>query len=183
MQDLLCLPPFNNLGLIIIDEEHESTYKSGMNPKYSAIEVAEKRCEQLGGAYLVKGGSATPSLESYYKAKSENIKLINLKERVNNKALPEVKVIDMREELNNGNTSIFSEELYYSIDKNLKENKQTILFLNRRGYSTFVSCRQCGYVVKCNSCDISMTYYMTENKLKCHYCGLAINPPNLCPHM
>ncbi|NMA87438.1 MAG: primosomal protein N' [Tissierellia bacterium] len=171
--------PFNNLGLIIIDEEHESTYKSGMNPKYSAIEVAEKRCEQLG-AYLVKG-SATPSLESYYKAKSENIKLINLKERVNNKALPEVKVIDMREELNNGNTSIFSEELYYSIDKNLKENKQTILFLNRRGYSTFVSCRQCGYVVKCNSCDISMTYYMTENKLKCHYCGLAINPPNLCP--
>ena len=171
--------PFNNLGLIIIDEEHESTYKSAMNPKYSAIEVAEKRCEQVG-AYLVKG-SATPSIESYYRAKEGNIGLINLKERVNNKALPEVKIIDMREELNKGNTSIFSEELYYAIDKNLKENKQTILFLNRRGYSTFVSCRQCGYVVKCNSCDISMTYYMTENKLKCHYCGLAINPPNICP--
>ena len=171
--------PFNNLGLIIIDEEHESTYKSGMNPKYSTIEVAEKRCEQLG-AYLVKG-SATPSIESYFKAKNGDIKLINLDKRVNNKKMPDVKIIDMREELNKGNTSIFSEELYYAIEKNLKDKRQTILFLNRRGYSTFVSCRQCGYVVKCNSCDISMTYYMAENKLKCHYCGLAINPPKLCP--
>ncbi|NMB08797.1 MAG: primosomal protein N' [Tissierellia bacterium] len=171
--------PFNNLGLIIIDEEHEATYKSSMNPKYSAISVAEKRCEQLG-AYLVKG-SATPSIESYYKAKNGSIKLVSLKERINNKKLPEINIIDMRDELTKGNKSIFSEELYYSIEKNLMKKKQTILFLNRRGYSTFVSCRQCGYVVKCNSCDISMTYYMKENKLKCHYCGLAINPPNICP--
>ena len=171
--------PFNNLGLIIIDEEHETTYKSSMNPKYSALEVAEKRCEQLG-AYLVKG-SATPSIESYYRAKTGDLRLLNLNERINNKALPEVKIIDMREELQMGNVSIFSRELYRAIEKNLKDKKQTILFLNRRGYSTFVSCRQCGYVVKCNSCDISMTYYMKENKLKCHYCGLAINPPNICP--
>ena len=171
--------PFNNLGLIIIDEEHETTYKSSMHPKYSALEVAEKRCDQLG-AYLVKG-SATPSVESYYRAKTGELRLLNLNERINNKALPKVKIIDMREELQKGNMSIFSNELYKAIEKNLKDKKQTILFLNRRGYSTFVSCRQCGYVVKCNSCDISMTYYMKENKLKCHYCGLAINPPNICP--
>lgn len=171
--------PFANLGLIIIDEEHETTYKAGMNPKYTAIQVAEKRCDQLN-AYLVKG-SATPSIESYYKAEEGDLKLINLRERINKKDLPEVRIIDMREELKGGNTSIFSLELYDAIRDNLKENKQTILFLNRRGYSTFVSCRQCGYVVKCNSCDISMTYYMRENKLKCHYCGLAVNPPHICP--
>ena len=171
--------PFDNLGLIIIDEEHETTYKSSMNPKYSAIEVAEKRCEQFG-AYLVKG-SATPSIESYYKAETGNLKLLSLGERINNRNLPEVKIIDMRNELQSGNTSMFSTELYNAIEENLNNKKQTILFLNRRGYSTFVSCRQCGYVVKCNSCDISMTYYMRENKLKCHYCGLAINPPDICP--
>ncbi|WP_223376054.1 primosomal protein N' [Schnuerera sp. xch1] len=171
--------PFTNLGLIIIDEEHETTYKSSMNPKYHAIEVAEKRCE-LSGAYLVKG-TATPSIDSYYRSKSENIKLLELKSRVNNSKLPDVKIIDMREELNDGNKSIFSKELYMGIEKNLRQGKQTILFLNRRGYSTFVSCRNCGYVVKCNECSISMTYHMKDNKLKCHYCGLSIKPPKVCP--
>lgn len=172
--------PFNNLGLIIIDEEHETTYKSSMNPKYNTIEVAEKRCEQVGG-YLVKG-SATPSLESYYKSKNEDVKLLNLDKRINNKRLPKVDIIDMREELNQGNKSIFSRDLYNEIDRNLKNKKQTILFLNRRGYSTFISCRECGYVVECNECDISMTYHMKDNKLKCHYCGLAVNPPKICPN-
>lgn len=171
--------PFNNLGLIIIDEEHENTYKSSMNPKYDAIEVAEKRCEQIGG-YLVKG-SATPSMESYYRSQKGEIRLINLDKRINNRKLPKVKIIDMRQELNMGNKSIFSRELYEAIDENLKKGRQTILFLNRRGYSTFISCRQCGYVVKCNECSISMTYHMKDNKLKCHYCGLAINPPKICP--
>ncbi|MCF6466434.1 primosomal protein N' [Clostridium sp. Cult2] len=171
--------PFNNLGLIIIDEEHESTYKSTMNPKYDAIEVAEKRCEQVGG-FLVKG-SATPSLESYYRSINGDIKLLNLKKRINDKKLPDVKIVDMREELSSGNKSIFSRELYEAIDENLRAGKQTILFLNRRGYSTFVSCRQCGYVVKCNECSISMTYHFKEDKLKCHYCGLAIDPPKVCP--
>lgn len=171
--------PFNNLGLIIIDEEHESTYKSGMSPKYNAIEVAEKRCEQLG-AYLVRG-SATPSVDSYYKSQNNDIVLLELKERINGKKLPDIKVIDMREELNDGNNTIFSRELYNSIKLNLMNGKQTILFLNRRGHSTFVSCRKCGYVVKCNECSVAMTYHLKENKLKCHYCGLAINPPKICP--
>lgn len=171
--------PFTNLGLIIIDEEHESTYKSSMNPKYDTIEVAEKRCEQLG-AFLVQG-SATPSIESYYRSRKGDTKLLNLKKRVKDKKLPEVKIVDMREELKLGNKSIFSKELYEAIDENLKVGNQTILFLNRRGYSTFVSCRQCGYVVICSECSISMTYHLGDNKLKCHYCGLAINPPKICP--
>lgn len=171
--------PFNNLGLIIIDEEHESTYKSSMSPKYDAIEVAKKRCEQVGG-YLVRG-SATPSVESYYECEKKDIMLLSLDKRINNKKLPDIKIVDMREELNSGNNTIFSRELYNSIKENLENKKQTILFLNRRGYSTFVSCRKCGYVIKCNECSISMTYHLHENKLKCHYCGSTIIPPKVCP--
>lgn len=171
--------PFKNLGLIIIDEEHESTYKSSMNPKYNAIEVAQKRCEQVG-AYLVRG-SATPSVESYYQSKENNIRLLTLKNRINNKKLPHIEVVDMREELNSGNNTIFSRQLYNSIKENLEKKKQTILFLNRRGYSTFVSCRKCGYVIKCNACSISMTYHLKENRLKCHYCGAVKVPPKICP--
>lgn len=171
--------PFKKLGLIIIDEEHEATYKSSQNPKYNTVEVAAKRVD-IENAFLVMG-SATPSLETYYNSLNGNLRLLELQERINKYALPEVIVVDMREELSNGNKSIFSEELYDSICKNLKNGKQTILFLNRRGFSTFVSCRNCGYVVKCDNCDISMTYHKNMNKLRCHYCGLAINPPNICP--
>lgn len=171
--------PFKNLGIIIIDEEHESSYKSSQNPKYSTLEVAAKRVDIEKGFLVV--GSATPSLETYYNSLNGSLKLLELDERVNKYPLPEVIVVDMREELNNGNKSIFSEELYNAIDENLKNGKQTILFLNRRGFSTFVSCRNCGYVVKCTNCDISMTYHRNINKLRCHYCGLAISPPNVCP--
>jgi len=171
--------PFKNLGIIIIDEEHEATYKSSQNPKYNTIEVAAKRVD-IEKAFLIMG-SATPSLETYYNSLNGNFKLLELQERINQFSLPEVTVVDMREELNNGNKSIFSKDLYESIDENLNNGKQTILFLNRRGFSTFVSCRNCGYVVKCNSCDISMTYHRNMNKLRCHYCGLAISPPNICP--
>lgn len=171
--------PFSNLGLIIIDEEHETTYKSSMNPKYDTLRVAEKRCEQLKASLVI--GSATPSIESYYKGENGHFKMLNLNKRATNQKLPLVKVVDMREELSSGNRSIFSKELYQAIHKNLENGKQTILFLNRRGYSTFISCRQCGYVVKCSKCSISMTYHLRENRLKCHYCGLAINPPNICP--
>ena len=171
--------PFQNLGLIIIDEEHETTYKSSQNPKYNTIEVAGKRCD-IESAFLVLG-SATPSLESYYNSKTDDLVLLELDERVNNYKLPLVKVIDMRDELNNGNKSMFSESLYNSINLNLKNGKQIILFLNRRGFSTFVSCRKCGYVVKCTSCDISMTYHKNINRLRCHYCGLSILPPSTCP--
>ncbi len=171
--------PFENLGLIVIDEEHESTYKSSQNPKYDTIELASKRVD-IEGATLVLG-SATPSLESYHKALNGHMKLLELEERANKSTLPKLKIIDMREELNDGNKSIFSRELYQAMDHTLKQKKQIILFLNRRGFSTFVSCRNCGYVVKCNSCDISMTYHRNINKLRCHYCGLTEGPPSICP--
>lgn len=172
--------PFKRLGLIVIDEEHESTYKSSQNPKYETIEVASKRVDLEDDALLVLG-TATPAMETYYKALKGDIKLLELMDRVNDMDLPKVKLVDMREELRMGNKSIFSESLYEEIEKTLENNKQIILFLNRRGFSTFISCRECGYVVKCNSCDISMTYYRNINKLRCHYCGDTENVPTTCP--
>lgn len=171
--------PFKNLGLIIIDEEHENTYKSSQNPKYDTIDVAEKRCE-LENSILVLG-TATPSIETYYKAQKGEYELLELKQRANKQELPEVILVDMRDELNSGNKSIFSRALYNEIKANLENKKQTILFLNRRGFSTFVSCRNCGYVVKCKYCDISMTYHRNIDKLRCHYCGETKDTPNVCP--
>ena len=171
--------PFNNLGLIIIDEEHETTYKSGQNPKYDTIEVAKKRADLEGGTLVM--GTATPSLETYYKAQKGQVILLNMMNRVTANELPKVTLVDMREELNNGNKSIFSMELHKAIEENLNNKKQTILFLNRRGFATFVSCRNCGYVCKCKDCDISMTYHRNINKLRCHYCGITENTPEVCP--
>lgn len=171
--------PFNNLGLIIIDEEHETTYKSGQNPKYDTIEVAKKRAD-LENASLIMG-TATPSLETYYKAQKGEIKLLEMMNRVSQRDLPTVTLVDMREELNVGNKSIFSMELREAIEENLKNNKQTILFLNRRGFATFVSCRKCGYVCICKDCDVSMTYHRNIDKLRCHYCGVTENTPDVCP--
>ncbi len=171
--------PFKNLGLIVIDEEHETSYKSSMNPKYDTIEVAEKRCELDNATLLL--GSATPSIETYYRAKKKDLVLLNLKNRVNNRKMPSINVIDMRDELEKGNKSILSKKLYSSIKKNIYNNKQTILFLNRRGFSTFVSCRKCGHVIKCNKCDISLTYHKSKELLECHYCGLTKKLPKICP--
>jgi primosomal protein N' (replication factor Y) len=171
--------PFNNLGLILIDEEHEDTYKSSQNPKYDTIEVALKRCE-LEDSILVMG-SATPSVETYYHTLNGKFKLLELKNRATKNTLPEVVLVDMRDELQQGNRSIFSTILYEELKKNLENNKQSILFLNRRGFSTFISCRSCGYVVKCDNCDISMTYHRNINKLRCHYCGVTETPPQVCP--
>lgn len=171
--------PFKNLGLIVIDEEHETTYKSSQNPKYNTIELAGKRVD-IENAYLVLG-SATPSLESYYNSLNNEMVLLELKDRVNDYSLPKVNVIDMRDELDKGNKSIFSEKLFDSLEKNLNNGKQAILFLNRRGFSTFVSCRKCGYVVKCQSCDVSMTYHKNINRLRCHYCGISTITPKICP--
>lgn len=171
--------PFKNLGLIIIDEEHETSYKSSMNPKYNTIEVAEKRCEIEGVSLLL--GSATPSIETYYRAQKGEIKLLTLFKRANKKELPPIEIIDMKDELDKGNKSIFSVSLYRSIKENLEKKKQTILFLNRRGFSTFISCRKCGYVAKCKNCDISLTYHRSKHILQCHYCGLGKVPPIICP--
>ena len=171
--------PFSDLGVIIIDEEHDSSYKSSMNPKYDTIAVAQKRCEIEGGVLLL--GSATPSMETYYQATKGDIELLTLPDRANQKELPPMDVVDMKEELQIGNKSIFSRKLYEGIIRNLKNKQQTILFLNRRGFSTFVSCRACGYVAKCDSCDISLTYHNSSNNLRCHYCGLSKQVPKTCP--
>lgn len=171
--------PVKNLGIVIIDEEHDTSYKSGQSPYYHAREVAEKLCE-LNNATLVLG-SATPDISTYYKAKAGKIGLIELKNRTNNKDLPETKIIDMREELVTGNKTIFSKALYDEIKENLARKEQTILFLNRRGYSTFVSCRKCGFVAKCRNCNIALTYHMDSNSLECHYCGAKFKNPDVCP--
>lgn len=171
--------PFKNLGLIIIDEEHESTYKSSQNPKYQTIDVAKKRVE-LEDAFLILG-TATPSLETYNSALNNEIKLLELHKRANKLSLPEVILVDMREELKDGNKSIFSQSLYEEMINTLNNKKQIILFLNKRGFSSFVSCRNCGYVVKCKSCEISMTYYKRIQKLRCHYCGETEEVPHICP--
>ncbi|MBU3107225.1 primosomal protein N' [Clostridium gasigenes] len=170
--------PARNLGLIIIDEEHENTYKSEQNPKYQTREVAEF-LSRLKGCKVIFG-SATPSIESYYRAISGEMKLIELNNRVDKKPMPKMQIVDMRNELKSGNMSIFSKELYNSVNEALKNKEQIILFLNRRGFSTFVSCRGCGYVFKCPNCDISMTYHK-NGFLVCHYCGKTEKQPKICP--
>jgi len=171
--------PVKNLGIIIIDESHDSSYKSDMTPRYNAKDLARYICKQ-NNCVLIEG-SATPDIVDYYKAKSGKMELLELNNRANNASLPEVEIVDMRNELAKGNRSMFSEKLRDEIENNLKKKKQTILFLNRRGYSTFVMCRDCGYTVKCPNCDITLTYHMYENKLKCHYCGYVQGPIKNCP--
>ena len=170
--------PVKKLGLIIIDEEHENTYKSEQNPKYQTREVAEFLSRIKGCKVIL--GSATPSIESYYRAISGEIKLIELNNRVDKSPMPEMEIVDMRNELKSGNMSIFSRALYNSVNEALSKKEQIVLFLNRRGFSTFVSCRGCGYVFKCPECDISMTYHK-NGFLVCHYCGKSAKQPKVCP--
>lgn len=171
--------PFENIGIIIIDEEHETTYKSDqLSPKYDAREIAEKLSELYGCTVVL--GSATPSIKSYYKAVNNEYELCRLNNRVNN-SFPDIEIVDMRLELAKKNFSVFSDKLSSAIKKNIENKEQTILFLNRRGYSTFVSCRECGYVMTCKNCNVSYTYHKGINKLSCHYCGSSINVPDVCP--
>ncbi len=171
--------PFNNLKMIIIDESHDSSYEFHDNLKYDTIEVAINRMKNRGKVLL---GSATPSVESYFYAKKNFYNLCQLKNRAKKGALmPETQIVDMREELVMGNISIFSRELKDEISKKLKNNEQIILFLNRRGFSNFISCRSCGEVIKCDDCDISMTYHKAKNRLICHYCGKTKALPKVCP--
>ena len=172
--------PVKNLGIIIIDEEHDSSYKSEASPKYNAKEVAKKIAKEANIPLLL--GSATPDLTTYYNAKeTKKITLLELTKRANNSNLPKVEIVDLKQELANGNRSMLSNDLYQAIEQNLKDKLQTILFLNRRGYSTFIMCRNCGYTVKCKNCNISMTYHSYENKLKCHYCGYEEKLVKTCP--
>lgn len=171
--------PIQNLGLIIIDEEHDSSYKSETNPRYNAKELATFITKQNKIPLLL--GSATPDMGTYYKALNGKIELLQLTKRANESALPDVEIVDLRQELANGNRSILSTKLYSAIEENLKNKKQTILFLNRRGYSTFVMCRDCGHTVQCKNCNITMTYHSKGNKLKCHYCGHEQKNVTECP--
>ena len=171
--------PLENIGVIIIDEEHDSSYKSETVPKYDAKEIAKKIAKENNCPLVL--GSATPDLNTYYKAKQGNIKLLELTKRANNSDLPTVQIVDLKTELANGNRSMLSIALHNAIEKNLEEKRQTILFLNRRGFSTFIMCRECGYTVKCKNCNISLTYHQYENKLKCHYCGYEQNVVTVCP--
>ena len=171
--------PCSNLGVIIIDEEHDSSYKSESSPRYSAKEVAEKIASNNLVPLVL--GSATPDLRTFYDTENGNTTLLKLTKRANNSSLPSVEVVDLKFELATGNRSMISNLLYSEIEKNLKEKKQTILFLNRRGYSTFIMCRNCGYTLKCPNCNISLTYHITKNILKCHYCGHTQRPVNVCP--
>ena len=171
--------PVQNLGIIIIDEEHDTSYKSEATPKYNAIEIANKIAKEVKIPIVL--GSATPDIATYYKAQEGKITKLELTKRANNSNLPKIEIIDLKQELANGNRSMLSFELYKSIDENLKKQYQTILFLNRRGYSTFIMCRDCGYTVKCKNCNISMTYHSFEKKLKCHYCGYEEPIVTICP--
>lgn len=193
--------PIQNIGIIIIDEEHDSSYKSESTPKYNAKEIAEL-ISKVNKCPLVLG-SATPDLTTFYRTKEEhslntalskdddlkakketttdNIELLKLTKRANNSNLPDVEVIDLKQELANGNRSMLSVDLYSAIEENLKNKLQTILFLNRRGYSTFIMCRDCGYTVKCPHCNISLTYHKYGNTLKCHYCGHEEKVVTTCP--
>ena len=171
--------PVKDLGIVIIDEEHDSSYKSEMSPRYDAKEVARYLCKNANIPLVL--GSATPDIDTFYKAKNEEIMLLELSKRANEAELPDIDIIDLRLELAKGNKSMISTRLYEEIEKNLKEKKQTILYLNRRGFSTFVMCRNCGYTVKCKNCNINLTYHSNKNKLKCHYCGYEENIVKECP--
>lgn len=176
--------PFSNLGLIIMDEEHETSYKQEESPKYHARDVAIHRAHQHNAVVIL--GSATPSLESYYAARSQANDefmptLLEIHGRALGSELPAVEIIDMREELKEGNRSMFSRPLHQAIEDRLEKKQQTVLLLNRRGHSTFVMCRTCGYVAECPNCDISLTYHQRSNSLRCHYCGHAEPAPQICP--
>lgn len=172
--------PFDNIGIIILDEEHETSYKSETSPRYHAIDIAAKRAETESSVLLL--ASATPSVCEYYGAKSGKYRLFEMTKRYNDGAMPRVDIVDMRGELFNlHNHSPISIKLQSEIRKNLESGQKTILFLNRRGYSTFVSCRQCGEVIKCPECDIALTYHKRVDSLSCHYCGYTQRNVTVCP--
>ncbi len=172
--------PLPRLGLIIIDEEHENSYKQDNQPRFHARETALMRC-RLSGAKLLLG-SATPAIESFYKAENGEYRLVQLRDRYYPAPPPQIEIVDMREQLRCGNRSIFSQQLVSAIDRALNRREQTALFINRRGYYSFYSCRSCGEAVYCPHCNIAMAYHKDKNLLCCHYCGMSMALPEVCPH-
>lgn len=171
--------PVQDVGLIIIDEEHDSSYLSESNPRYQTHEVAKFRAHYNGCNLLL--GSATPSIETYYYARSGAYDLIELPHRVNRRAMPEIQIVDMCKELSDGNPGIFSRALDDALAACVEKGEQAIIFINRRGYSSYVMCRKCGYVAKCEQCDVSLVYHKDENVLKCHYCNNRYAMLDVCP--
>ena len=171
--------PLENLGVIILDEEHDSSYFSETAPRYNTFDVAHMRAKTNGCKLVL--GSATPSVDTYKRAQEGEFSLIRLEKRINQRPLPEILIADMRREVRRGNNSAFSSVLKEEIEKCLSAEKQAILFLNRRGYSQTVICKECGYVAKCEACDVSLTYHRDEDCLKCHYCGAKYGMLSACP--
>ena len=171
--------PLDDIGLIVIDEEHEGTYKSDHNPKYDTIDVAYKRASHSGAVLIL--GSATPGVVSYYRAKTGVYELICMDERIGSSEMPELEIVDMRKEALMGNFDVLSNQLKEEIDSTLSAGEQTILFLNRRGFSTQVLCPDCGYKMSCDDCGITLTYHKANNALVCHYCGKKQPLPGNCP--
>ena len=171
--------PVENLGIIIIDEEHESSYIQDNMPRYDARMIARIRARNNNAVCLL--GSATPSIESYYKAEAGIYKLLELTERANKKLPPTIQIVDMANEIKTGNYSLFSRVLKNGIIDRLNKKEQVILLMNKRGYSSFVMCRECSHVIKCPHCDVSLTYHKVDDKLKCHYCGYEIDNVKICP--
>jgi primosomal protein N' (replication factor Y) len=171
--------PIQNLGLIVMDEEQEHTYKSERTPRYNAKDVARFRAKYNGALFLM--GSATPSIETYSLAKSGKYVLCELNERFGDTPLPEVICVDMKREMRLGNKTPISETLKELIKSNIENKKQTILLINRRGYNTFIACNECGHIITCPNCSISLTYHSFNNRLMCHYCGYSKRLDNICP--
>lgn len=171
--------PLSDIGLIIMDEEHESTYKSDRNPKYDTVDIAIKRLIYYKGVFIA--GSATPSVVSRHRAEEGIYKYLHLSKRYNGRKLPPVELVDMREELIKGNRGPFSGKLYKAMEETLNEGMQVILFLNRRGYASSVSCMNCGHTIKCPECEIPLTYHKEDGKGVCHYCGKRYDLPDICP--
>lgn len=171
--------PIENLGMIILDEEHDLSYKSDTTPRYHVKDIAGYLAKKNKIPFVT--GSATPDVSDFYEAKTGKTKLLTLSKRANEAPLPKVDVIDLREEMIQGNKSMISRKLYEEIKQNIEKKQQTILFLNRRGFSTFVMCRDCGHTIQCKNCNITLTYHLKENKLKCHYCGYEQENVSICP--
>lgn len=170
--------PLNNIGIIIIDEEHSESYKQENNPRYSTLDIAVERSKTHECPVIL--GSATPKIESYARAKKGYYQLLELPSRVNNKPLPKVSIVDMKKEIRKGN-AIFSDELRNKINDRLIKKEQVMLLLNRRGYANYLTCNNCGFVFKCPNCDITLTYHKTSGMMRCHYCGYASKKLEVCP--
>lgn len=171
--------PLDNLGIIIVDEEHEQSYISESNPRYDTHDVAEFRAKENNCPLVL--GSATPSIDSYEKAKQGTYKLIEMPVRANGKELPKIQIVDMMNEIRMGNSGIFSNQLLAELINVINNKKQAMIFINRRGFSSFMRCRDCGYIAKCSDCDVSLVYHREDNRLKCHYCGKQFKVLDKCP--